>query len=90
MNDLKKRNLWLVSATPNLDNFEEVRQIADYFDVNLGIKDYTQMEPDVLKKATSTMTSKLLKFTLYVNHTDFVFSVGEVLSFRLSQICGLV
>lgn len=59
MTNLKKRNLWLVSATPKLDSFEQVRQLASFFNINLGIKEFALMAKDEWKKSTDAMTGML-------------------------------
>ncbi|KAH9223760.1 hypothetical protein DL95DRAFT_352610 [Leptodontidium sp. 2 PMI_412] len=57
-------NIWLLSGTPRLDNFHDVKAMATLLGVNLGRDDHSIMKADVLRKKMSQLTSSE-KFFMY-------------------------
>ncbi|KAG4436407.1 hypothetical protein IFR05_008100 [Cadophora sp. M221] len=56
--------IWLLSGTPRLDNFHDVKAMATLLGVNLGRDDHSIMKSDVLRKKMSQLTSSE-KFFMY-------------------------
>jgi hypothetical protein len=52
------RHKWLLSGTPALSGFGDIKQIAKLIGVNLGVDDYTLMKSDVLSRERKAMTRK--------------------------------
>lgn len=50
---------WVLSGTPPLGSFADVKKMARFVGINLGIDDYSSMARDTFKNATDDMTSKL-------------------------------
>jgi len=52
------RSRWLLSGTPPLNSFADVKSIARLFGINLGRDDYINMPKDVFRKAIKEMSRK--------------------------------
>ena len=47
---------WALSGTPPLEEFLDVKHMAEFLRVNLGVHDYSNMKRDVYARVTSEMT----------------------------------
>jgi SNF2 family DNA or RNA helicase len=61
---LTARSKWLLSGTPSVDTFANVKSMAELVGVKLGTHDYVSMPADVFKKAIADMTATE-KFLVY-------------------------
>ncbi|KAH7407894.1 hypothetical protein BKA64DRAFT_640808 [Cadophora sp. MPI-SDFR-AT-0126] len=57
-------NIWLLSGTPSLSSFHDVKAMASLLGVNLGCDDHSIMKSDVLRKKMSEFTASE-KFSMY-------------------------
>ena len=60
LQSIKARHKWLLSGTPAISDFHDVRQMAKFLGISLGAKDYTLMKRDVLSHEVGEMTRKFL------------------------------
>lgn len=58
MEYLKCFNIWLLSGTPSLGAFHQVKTIANLLGIYLGRDEYVTMQKDVFKQKTRDFTSK--------------------------------
>lgn len=60
---IKARHKWVLSGTPLIGGFNDIKMMAKFIGVNLGINDYSSMKSDVLNHELKDMTSKLLSLS---------------------------
>ncbi|CZT44976.1 uncharacterized protein RSE6_05240 [Rhynchosporium secalis] len=56
--------VWLLSGTPRLGGFHDIKAMASLFGINIGCDDYSIMNVDALKKTMSEFTASE-KFAMY-------------------------
>ena len=62
------RHRWLLSGTPAMSGFSDIKEMAKLIGVNLGPHDYTLMKSDVLSRERKSMTRKQSGFNKVESH----------------------
>jgi hypothetical protein len=57
---IQSESRWILSGTPVLGSFTEVKKMARFLNVHLGMDDYESMKSDVRTTATKEMTGEFL------------------------------
>lgn len=69
LKSLKAHSKWVLSGTPPLGGFSDIKSMAKFIGIDLGINDYSLMKSDVLNSEIKDMTSKL-PLSMYPNATN--------------------
>jgi hypothetical protein len=62
------RHRWLLSGTPAMSGFSDIKEMAKLIGINLGPHDYTLMKSDILSRERKSMTSKHSNFRKVESH----------------------
>ena len=89
LHKIKCDRKWLLTGTPRLGDFHDVKAMASMLGINLGRDDHSIMKSDVLRTKMSEFTGKFLSHKVSFYSLLIVNSFGEVCDVFGITDCGL-